>query len=77
MTSGNAVRQMIKDICMSFVKFGIKHFLFLTGHGGNDGVYLGVARELLQYSVLSAHVRWWDLLLQLKGDVEPSYRKVT
>jgi len=75
-TSYTPVREMIKDVCMSFVKYGIKHILFLTGHGGNDAACLSVASELHKYGVLSAYVRWWDLILQLKGDVEPSYRNV-
>jgi creatinine amidohydrolase/Fe(II)-dependent formamide hydrolase-like protein len=75
-TSFEPVRQMIKDISMSFVKHGTKHFLYLTGHGGNDNAYLSVARELHKYGVLCAYVRWWDLIIQLKGDVNPNYRNV-
>ena len=75
-TSSEPVRQMIKDISMSFVKHGTKHFLYLTGHGGNDNAYLSVARELNKYGVLCAYVRWWDLIIQLKGDINPNYRNV-
>lgn len=75
-TSFEPVKQMIKDISMSFVKHGTKHFLYLTGHGGNDNAYLSVARELHKYGVLCAYVRWWDLIIQLKGDVSPNYRNV-
>ncbi|MHA1973511.1 MAG: creatininase family protein [Candidatus Hodarchaeales archaeon] len=75
-TSAAPVQQMIKDICMSFVKYGIKHFIFITGHGGNNAAYLNVAREMTKYGVLSAYVRWWDLILQLKGEAEPNYRNV-
>jgi hypothetical protein len=67
---------MIKDISMSFVKHGTKHFLYLTGHGGNDNAYLSVARELNKMGVLCAYVRWWDLIIQLKGDENPNYRNV-
>ena len=43
------VRQIIKDISMSFVRHGIKHFLFLSGHGGNNAAaFLDVAQELNQ-----------------------------
>ena len=75
-TSFEPVRQMIKEISMSFVKYGTKHFLYLTGHGGNDNAYLSVARELHKHGVLCAYVRWWDLIIQLKGDVNPNYRNV-
>lgn len=75
-TSFEPVRQMIKEISMSFVKYGIKHFLFLTGHGGNDNAYLSVARDLNKLGVLCAYVRWWDLIIQLKGDENPNYRNV-
>lgn len=75
-TSFEPVRQMIKEISMSFVKYGIKHFLYLTGHGGNNDAYLSVAKELTQHGVLSSYVRWWDLIIQLKGDVNPNYRNV-
>ncbi|MDP6458052.1 MAG: creatininase family protein [Candidatus Bathyarchaeota archaeon] len=75
-TSQEPVRQIIKEISMSFVKFGIKHFLFLTGHGGNDGAYLSVARELNKLGVLCAYVRWWDLMIQLEGDKNPNFRNV-
>jgi len=75
-TSYEPVRQIIKEISMSFVKYGIKHFLFLTGHGGNDGAYLSVARELNSKGVLAAYVRWWDLIIQLKGDENHNYQNV-
>ena len=75
-TSYAPVREMIKDVCMSFVKYGIKHILFLTGHGGNDDACLSVASELHKFGVLSAYVRWWDLILQLKGDEDPTYRSI-
>lgn len=75
-TSYEPVRQMIKEITMSFVKHGITHFLYLTGHGGNDNAYLSVARELSDKGVICAHVRWWDLIIQLKGDENPNYRNV-
>jgi len=75
-TSFTAVQEMVRDVCMSFVKHGIKHILFITGHGGNDAACLGVASELHKHGVLSAYVRWWDLILQLKGNKEPSYRNV-
>ena len=75
-TSYEPVKQMINEICMSFEKYGAKHFLFLSGHGGNDGAYLAVARELNKKGALAAHVRWWDLIIQLKGDINPNYRNV-
>ena len=75
-TSFEPVRQIIKEITESFAKHGIKHFLYLTGHGGNDGAYLSVAREYVNKGVLCAYVRWWDLIIQLKGDVNPNYRNV-
>ena len=75
-TSFDPVKQIIKEITMSFVKYGIKHFLYLSGHGGNDNAYLEVARELANKGVLCAYVRWWDLIIQLKGDTNPNYRNV-
>ena len=75
-TSYGPVKQIIEEICNSFVKYGTTHFLFLSGHGGNDGAYLAVASELNKKGVLAAHVRWWDLIIQLKGDVNPNYRNV-
>jgi len=75
-TSFEPVRQIIKEVSMSFVKYGITHFLYLSGHGGNDDAYLSVAQELQNYGVLCAYVRWWDLIIQLKGDVNPNYRNV-
>lgn len=75
-TSLEPVRQIIKEISMSFVKHGIKHFLFLTGHGGNDGAYLSVASDLNKKGVLAAYVRWWDLIIQLKGDENPYLQNV-
>ncbi len=75
-TAFETVRNMIKDISMSFVKYGIKHFLYLTGHGGNNDAYLSVAQQLTKHGVLCAYVRWWDLIIQLKGDINPNYRSV-
>ena len=75
-TSYEPVKQIIQEICFSFTKYGSKHFLFLSGHGGNDGAYLAVASELNKRGVLAAHVRWWDLIIQLKGDINPNYQNV-
>jgi creatinine amidohydrolase len=75
-TSYELVKQLIQEICFSFTKYGSKHFLFLSGHGGNDGAYLAVASELNKRGALAAHVRWWDLIIQLKGDINPNYRNV-
>jgi hypothetical protein len=75
-TSYEPVKQIIQELCLSFTKYGSTHFLFLSGHGGNDGAYLAVASELNKRGVLAAHVRWWDLIIQLKGDVNLNYRNV-
>ena len=75
-SSFEPVRQLIKEISLSFVKYGIKHFLYLSGHGGNDNAYLSVASELNRQGVLCAFIRWWDLIIQLKGDENPNYRNV-
>ena len=72
-TSYTPVREMVKDVCLSVIKHGITHILFLSGHGGNFNALVDVAMELHKYGVLSAIVRWYVLIGELKGDVEPTY----
>lgn len=75
-TSFSPFKQLVTDVCMSFVKYGIKHIVFLTGHGGNVDACLKVSSELHKFGVLSAYISWWDIILQLKGDIDPSYQSI-
>lgn len=75
-TSYNPVRDMVKDICMSIIRHGITHILFLSGHGGNPAALVDVAQSLHSHGVLSAVVQWYVLIREIKGEIEPDYMSV-
>jgi creatinine amidohydrolase len=70
------VRDMVRDVCLSVVKHGITHILFLSGHGGNPDALIDVGGELHKYGVLSAVVQWYVLIRELKGEQVPDYQSV-
>jgi creatinine amidohydrolase len=70
------VRDMVYDVCMSIVKHGITHILFLSGHGGNPNALVDVAQGLHKFGVLSAVVQWYVLIREIKGEEEPDYMSV-
>lgn len=50
--------------------YGARKFIFLNGHGGNDGALLDVSLELEDMGAVSALVNWW----QLAGELNPQWK---
>jgi creatinine amidohydrolase len=75
-TSYQPVRGMVKDICMSLIKHGVTHILFLSGHGGNPDALCDVAMDLHRYGALSSIVQWYVLIRELKGQEDETLNSV-
>lgn len=50
--------------------FGIRHFIYLNGHGGNTPVLQRVCLELDEKKALGAVLNWWTLA----GDLNPAWK---
>jgi len=49
-----------EDLIASLTAHGIRKFMFLSGHGGNDGPIEAFRRELYgKYGAFLVHVIWW------------------
>lgn len=60
--------QLVRNIVFSLFEQGIKRFIFLNGHGGNDAALDTVALELYNQGGIAATVDWWVLAGQLNPD---------
>ena len=49
---------------------GIRHFVFLNGHGGNNPVLERICLELDNCGALGAMLNWW----QLAGELNPAWK---
>jgi len=55
-----------EDLIISLTAHGIRKFMFLSGHGGNDGAIEAFRREIYgKYGAFLVHVIWW----KTAGDV--------
>lgn len=59
---------VMQGITNSLSKHGVKRFIFLNGHGGNDPVLERVALELNRMGGLGAIIDWWSLAPALNSD---------
>ena len=61
---------VMRRICQQLYGYGVRRFVFLNGHGGNDGVLQEVGVELNGKGAISAIVNWW----QLAGELDPAWK---
>lgn len=63
-----ALVMVVRKIVFSLLEQGIKRFIFLNGHGGNDCALDTVALELYNQGGIAATVDWWVLAGQINPD---------
>ena len=61
---------VLQKITDSLYEYGVRKFIFLKGHGGNDPAILDVGLELENKGCLSALLNWW----QLAGELNPKWK---
>ncbi|WP_425538622.1 creatininase family protein [Microaceticoccus formicicus] len=64
----DALQMVVRNIVFSLFEQGIKKFVFLNGHGGNDSSLDMVALELYNRGGIAATVDWWVLAGQLNNE---------
>jgi len=60
----------VKRICGCLLPWGIRRFVFLNGHGGNDHALEKAAYWLDDRGAIAALVDWWRLV----GDLNPAWK---
>lgn len=66
----DGLKLVIERITNCLYGYGVRKFIFLNGHGGNDPALLDVALELEGRGALCALVNWW----QLAGELNPAWK---
>ena len=61
---------VISNICDALYNDGIRKFVFLNGHGGNDPVLSEVGIRLNKKGAISCILNWW----QLVGELNPEWK---
>lgn len=64
-----ALLMVVRNIVFSLFEQGIKKFVFLNGHGGNDPALDTVALELYNKGGIAATIDWWVLA----GQINPKW----
>ena len=61
---------IIKELFENLVKYGFKHFLFVTGHAGNVDAISYYARQFqTKYDIKCGQIDWWRFTNTNGGDV--------
>jgi creatinine amidohydrolase len=58
---------IMNAIFTSLFKDGVKKFIVINGHGGNDGAIQDAATDIFQRGALVALVDWWTIAPQLNS----------
>ncbi|MDO5718768.1 MAG: creatininase family protein [Tissierellia bacterium] len=66
----DALVMVVRKIAFSLLKQGVRRFIFLNGHGGNDPALDTVALEIYNEGGIAATVDWWVLA----GDIDERWR---
>lgn len=65
----DGLRLVMERITQCLYNYGVRKFIFLNGHGGNDPALLDVGLGLEDKGALTALINWW----QLAGQLEPAW----
>ena len=61
---------VMSKIVWALYEYGIRKFVFLNGHGGNDGVLNKIGLEIEDNGGISALFNWW----QIAGELNPAWK---
>lgn len=64
----DALVMVMRNIAFSLFDHGIRKFVFLNGHGGNDPALDAVSLEIYHKGGIAAVVDWWSLAPQLNKE---------
>jgi len=61
------LRQVVLEVCESYIAHGAKRFLFVNGHGGNANSLKMVCSDLhaRHENVIAVHSEWWKVLPEI------------
>ena len=54
--------------CESMMKYGVKRFVFLNGHGGNRASLTWAIRKLRDQGIIAASLQWFDICATLNKE---------
>lgn len=57
----DGLRLVLEKITDCLYRYGVRRFVFLNGHGGNDQAILDTALQLEDKGALGALLNWWQL----------------
>ena len=66
----DGLRLVLEKITDCLYRYGVRRFVFLNGHGGNDQAILDTALQLEDKGALGALLNWW----QLAGELNPKWK---
>lgn len=66
----DGLRLVVGRICEQLFEYGVRRFVFLNGHGGNNIVLQHIGAELNKFGAISAVVNWW----QIAGELNPAWK---
>ncbi len=66
----DGLRLVMERITDCLYRYGVRKFIFLNGHGGNDPALLDVGLALEDRGAITALVNWW----QLAGELNPRWK---
>ena len=66
----DGLHMLITRLTDQFYEYGLRKFVFLNGHGGNNPVFTHVCLALSKKGALGTIVNWW----QLAGELNPAWK---
>ena len=64
----DAFYQTMKKVFEKLYRMGIRRFIVLNGHGGNNAALARLGIEFYNRGAVTAIVEWWDLAGQMKAE---------
>ena len=75
-TDPEIVRRLAADIINALLPFGLRHFIFVNNHSGNEGPLELVARQFeAEHGIVMAHFYPWRVMAQLYAQFFDDYAK--
>lgn len=66
----DGLHMIISKLVDQFYDYGIRKFVFLNGHGGNNPVFNSICLELSKRGAVGTLVNWWSLA----GELNPAWK---
>lgn len=66
----DGLHMIVSKIVWQLYGYGVRKFIFLNGHGGNNPVLQNIGVELNSKGAISAMVNWWTIA----GELNPAWK---